>query len=116
MRDGKSVSETFAERLIALRRQHGVKQAALARELNFSGASLSAYERGICEPSIGTACRIAEYFGVSIAYLVGEDSVAGTATEELAEGLLEAKQHDMALSFMRSMREAIKKWEDTYCG
>lgn len=116
MGNGKSVGETFAERLIALRRQHGVKQVTLARALNIVPASISAYERCCSEPPIGTACRIAEYFGVSIAYLVGEDSAKGSITDTLAEGLIESKQHDMELSFMRSMREAIKKWEDKYCG
>lgn len=116
MSTATSVRDTFAERLIALRRQHGISQVALASALHLVPASISSYERKLCEPNIGTALLIAKFFGVSIAYLVGEESTAGHVSEDLSAGVLESKQHSMELSFMRTMREAIKTWEDTYCG
>lgn len=57
-------------RLRELRKVKGVYQKDLAIILNLSEAAISQYEKGLREPDIQTLCALADYFGVSIDYLV----------------------------------------------
>ena len=58
-------------RLKQLRRQHGISQLKLAMDLGLNQNSISRYESGEREPGIVELIRIADYFHVSIDYLVG---------------------------------------------
>ena len=53
---------TFAERLLTLRNQKKVSQTVAANQR---------YENGEREASVSTLIRMADYFGVTIDYLVG---------------------------------------------
>ena len=59
---------TFAERLLLLREEKHVSQSVAA---NASGINLRTYENGEREASVSTLIRMADYFGVTIDYLVG---------------------------------------------
>lgn len=61
-------------RIKALRNKKGIKQIELAAEVNVSQAALSGYETGKYEADLETYKRIASYFGVSLGYLLGDDS------------------------------------------
>ena len=61
-------------RIKALRNKKGIKQIELAAAVNVSQAALSGYETGKYEADLETYKRIASYFGVSLGYLLGEDS------------------------------------------
>ena len=67
----KSCIEIFAERLKQLRKQKGVSQETLGKELIVSKAAISYYEKGERAPDIDTLNIIANYFGVSADYLLG---------------------------------------------
>lgn len=54
-----------------LRNQKGIKQADLAKDINVSQAALSGYETGKYEADINTYRRIADYFDVTLDYLLG---------------------------------------------
>ena len=54
-----------------LRREKGLSQRQLAKELNTSQANLSRWEQGLNEPSIIECWKIADYFEVSIDLLCG---------------------------------------------
>ncbi len=58
-------------RLKALREEKRISQQKLALELNVSQASISKYEKGLAEPDIPMLCMMAEYFRVSVDYLLG---------------------------------------------
>ena len=58
-------------RLKELRKAKGISQLRLAIELNSSQNTLSRYETGDREPGINELIKIADYFDVSIDYLVG---------------------------------------------
>ena len=62
--------ETFAKRLKQLRELYNVSQADLARYLKLNRAQVSNYEKGISKPSLDVIENIADYFGVSIDYLL----------------------------------------------
>lgn len=63
--------------LKALRTAQGLSQRALADFVKVSQQSINLYENRDTEPDIAVLTRIADYFGVSIDYLVGHDPAAG---------------------------------------
>ncbi|MBQ6893687.1 MAG: helix-turn-helix transcriptional regulator [Clostridia bacterium] len=58
-------------RLRELRKSKGISQLKLALDLNTNQNTISRYETGEREPGISELIRIADYFDVSIDYLVG---------------------------------------------
>lgn len=61
----------FAERLKELRKKHNVNQTALANLLHVSQRQVSYYESAQDTPSLPSLITIADYFDVSLDYLVG---------------------------------------------
>lgn len=61
----------FKTRLKELRTEKGVTQADIAKLINASKMAISHWEKGNSEPSIEQLKILAEYFNVSIDYLVG---------------------------------------------
>lgn len=57
-------------RLKALRKERGVSQVKLAMDLNLSQNSISRYETGVREADYKTLIMLADYFDVSIDYLL----------------------------------------------
>lgn len=60
-------------RIKALRAEKNIKQAELAKYLNVSPAAMSGYETGKFEAELRTYEKMAEYFGVTIDFLLGRD-------------------------------------------
>ena len=57
-------------RLKELRKAKGISQLKLALDLNTTQNTISRYETGEREPSINELIKIADYFNVSIDYLL----------------------------------------------
>ncbi len=57
-------------RLKEIRRNKGISQLKLAMDLNMSQNTISRYETGEREPGINELVKIADYFNVSIDYLL----------------------------------------------
>lgn len=57
-------------RLKQMRKEKGISQLKLAIELNTNQNTISRYETGEREPGINELIRIADYFNVSIDYLL----------------------------------------------
>jgi len=60
----------FRERLKTLRKQKGITQSDLAEILNYGYTAISNYESGRNEPSIKDLKKIAQFFDVSLDYLL----------------------------------------------
>jgi len=58
-------------RLKELRKKKGISQLRLATELNTTQNTISRYETGEREPGIDELIMIADYFNVSVDYLIG---------------------------------------------
>ena len=58
------------ERLISLRQSLGINKAEAARKLNISAMGYGRYESGEREADYQTLIRLADYFNVSIDYLL----------------------------------------------
>ena len=61
----------FAERLKELRVEAGLSTQQLAEKLGFTNASISRWERDLCEPSIVAVVAVAKFYSVSADYLSG---------------------------------------------
>lgn len=61
----------FADRILELRKEKGISQAALAKSLDVSYAVVCYWETDRSEPTAPNLCKIADYFGVSVDYLLG---------------------------------------------
>jgi len=61
----------FAERLRTLRRERGMTQDALSKIIGVGQDAVSIYERGLHYPEVRNLIILADFFGVSIDYLVG---------------------------------------------
>lgn len=58
-------------RLGQLRRERHISQVRLAMDLNMAQNTISRYETGVHEAGYETLILFAEYFGVSVDYLLG---------------------------------------------
>lgn len=61
----------FGKRLKQLRNERKIGQNKLSKDLNISNASISYWENGLQEPTASALFKIAQYFNVSIDYLIG---------------------------------------------
>ena len=66
-------------RIKELRNEQNIKQAELASVVKVSQAALSGYETGKYEADIETYKRIADYFSVSLDYLLGKETLPSNA-------------------------------------
>lgn len=63
--------QKFSNRLISLRKEHGLTQEDLAKLISKKRSTVSGYETEGKEPDLETICIFANYFGVSTDYLLG---------------------------------------------
>ena len=61
----------FAKRLKELRKEKKLTQVQMAAVLEISGRNYQNYELGKYEPDVDGLIKIADYFGVSLDYLLG---------------------------------------------
>lgn len=74
--------QEFAERLRELIRRTGKDAGAVCYEIGIGLAIWDEYLRGCCLPGKKTAAKIAKYFGVPVAVLLGDEELAEEEREE----------------------------------
>ena len=67
--------EGMAVRLRELRQKRGLQQKELAQEIGVSYAAISGYECGLRQPHLSSIIMMADYFGVTVEYLVGREDL-----------------------------------------
>ncbi|MFU1853171.1 helix-turn-helix transcriptional regulator [Citrobacter portucalensis] len=98
--------DVFIRRLKEARQRLGISQAAvgIAAAVNPSGAStrLNRYEKGVYEPDMETAARIANVLNVPLPWLFASD-------EKLAELILNfaALSPDLQLQLLETSRQMV---------
>lgn len=63
--------ESFSDRLKSLRAEKNLKQSELAAIIGVRNTAISMMESGERGPSAEVLCALADYFNVSLDYLVG---------------------------------------------
>ena len=61
----------FADNLKTLRKQENLSQAALAEKLHTTQRKVSHWESGKIEPDISSLWTIADFFDVTVDFLIG---------------------------------------------
>ena len=63
--------KVFAERLLELRKEKGLSQASLAKSLDVSRGVICYWETDKSEPTAPNLVKVADFFGVTVDYLLG---------------------------------------------
>ena len=119
------MNNILGENIARLRKERGMTQEDLARELNISYQAVSKWENGVSSPDISNIKLLAQFFGVSIDMLFGmvltpqrEDAPsdaldrAEEAPAESGETSPEEKEAFSAEARESESEEAYLPWED----
>lgn len=103
-------------RIKELREEKNISQLELAKKLNLTQQSISLYEKEEREPSIDVLKNIANFFNVSLDYLLGKSDIRNYDEDEKefrfafhkeTEGMTDEEIKD-ALRFYKEMKNKIK--------
>lgn len=73
------------ERLRILRNERGVRQSDIAEHLGISRTAYIKYEHGDSEPSLENLAKIADYYGVTVDFVIGKSN---SRTGAIPKGVL----------------------------
>lgn len=93
---------SFGDILTSLREERGIYQKELAAILKVSVGTVSNYENNIHFPDQEALLQLADYFGVTVDYLLGRTSYRyslNTLNEEYAPGMTVAELVDIIQHF-----------------
>lgn len=90
----------FGERLKELRKSKKVTQEDIAKKFDVNPATVSAWEVGKAEPSYEVLTELANYFGVSVEYLLNFNQDDLDKIEKLKQALKEAGMWDYEMDDM----------------
>lgn len=96
-------------KLSELRNEKGLTQREIAKIFNVSQGTYNNWENGKTQPSIEQLVAIADFFGVSIDYLVGregEDGVIASAKDDRIN--LSDKSRDALYEFLKTISDKKK--------
>ena len=101
--------KNFAERLKALRLgQKKLTVAEAAKELGVASTNLNNWERGVAKPPFDMLPKFAEYYNVTVDYLVGYTADAKTQQlMDMLNGLTE-KEKDGVINLLDVMKNKEK--------
>lgn len=81
----------YSEKILYLRKKHGLSQKDIAQKLNITDRAVSKWEQGISAPSAENYYRLAKIFGISIDYFF-ENEINNNCTEKKsADGMKSLK-------------------------
>lgn len=113
----------FSERLKRLRVEKGITQKELADRLHISRSTIAGYESLGKEPDGEKLCALADFFGVSVDYLLGvtdsqepsKTPAASAAVQRPAEAAIASELHslsDRQLDRLMGYIQALKELPD----
>lgn len=71
--DDEEIKRTVAGRLVSCRKEKGLTQAELAKEIRSNPTTVATWEQGKSMPSIMQLLRLAKYYEKSISFMYGEE-------------------------------------------
>lgn len=80
-----------------LMEKHNIKQRDICEALGVGQSTMSQYVTGKREPDIATLIRIADYFGVSVDYLIGHETAAGGSVSPAPANVVYVNDKKVAL-------------------
>ncbi len=91
-------------RIKDLRAEKSVSQNELAKALGLTQQAISAYENGLREPDLETLQKIADFFDVSIDYLLGKSDIRNPE-KIVQDKLTEKDKKDIAKDLEKMMND-----------
>ena len=67
--------ETFPQKIKKAREETGFTQREVAKEVNLPQSTIAKYETGNLEPSLETLGILADFYGVSVDWLLGTKGI-----------------------------------------
>ena len=86
----------IGEHIRLLRYREGISQSALAKALGATRAAVNAWEMGISNPSMQSLIELAQYFHVSVDYLLGLDNA-----DQVSLARLNPEEKELVLKLVR---------------
>ena len=105
---------TLGKRLKELRREKGILQDDLARDIGVSKGTVSVWERDARKPEYDTLEQLCEYFQVNLGYLLGEDvdrALVQPSDEDLSKWRKEDEQQ-IIVGFVRRFLKLSPDMQD----
>ncbi|MCI8387130.1 MAG: helix-turn-helix transcriptional regulator [Clostridiales bacterium] len=103
------------ERLIELRKKHKLTQSDMSAILGISRQAYSNYELGNREADYSTLSKLADYFGVSVDYLLGRDTPESSSDDNVkvalfgGDGEVTDEMWEEVKNFTEYIKEKYKK-------
>lgn len=97
---------SIGERLMKLREEKGFLQRDVAEKIGIAPNTLSGYERNLRSPDPMTLSKLADFYGVSVDYLLGKEVEIGNIYLSLAR---EAEINGIDPEDIKLAIETIKK-------
>ncbi len=104
----------FSEKIKSLRKEQGLSQAELAKALNIGRSCLSMLEIGKNEPTVNNLTLFANFFEVSIDYLVGRSDDFGNVTITNSAGEQLTDEERAMLANYRRLNKLNRMHADSY--
>jgi transcriptional regulator with XRE-family HTH domain len=105
----EGVIAVFGKRLAEIRNNKGISQYELADRLKFTRAQLANYEQGNREPDFVTLITLADYFEVSLDYLLGrtDQSSLSSKVELYNVAFFNKEKEDLTEGEAEYLRETL---------
>lgn len=94
----------LAERLIELRKKQKITQQTIADYLGITRPAYTAYERGSRQPDYEILEKIADYYKVSVDYLLGRTNNPSPQKSDSLPELTEKEEQDIAKDLERMLK------------
>lgn len=85
-------------KLRELRKKCGMTMKELGKEMGVAESTISQYETGKRQPDYETLLRLGEFFGVSVDYILGNDS-------PIQFPVLQANEHELKAAFFEGAED-----------
>ncbi len=97
------------KRLLELRKEKSLSQRAIAKILNVSQTAYYTWETGKCQPSIEQLVMIADFFEVTVDFLIGrtDDGIAQTPRDGAFSAYLNLSKDDQET--VRALIQRLQK-------
>lgn len=99
---GNSSDSNTVQKIIELLEEKGVSAAKMSRDLGFSNAIFYQWKKGLQKPSAEKIAKMADYFGVSTDYLLGNEE------KKEAPALNDEDRRDIAAR-LKELRDDLTK-------
>lgn len=114
------MNNIVSNQIVTLRKERKMTQQELADAMNVSTAAVCKWETGNSIPDINTLCRLADYFNVSVDYILGREKRAKKCVifcnrKEYEKNIRDcAAEHDLTvLAYISSVMELEQYLEKT---